>query len=117
MRDECEQLSSIAAVYQKHGKLRLAENSYKLIIDLREKNSDTDSLELAVTYYKLAEVNSDLGNYSKARPLYTKAVSIFEKHNGDHQLSALWYWDALVKLRSISDEKGLDWEGDLIREA
>lgn len=106
---ECEDLCKMAAIYAKHGRYRLAENSYKLAIAMREKNGD-DSLDLALAYYSLAELYSDQQQYEKAVPLFKQAVGIYEKQNPADALSILWYSDALAKLQKRFEEKSLAWQ-------
>lgn len=98
----------MAAVYSKHGQYRQAENSYKLAIAMGEKNGD-DTLDLAVTYYSLAELYSDQQQLDQAMPLYKKAVGIYEKQHPVDALSVLWYSDALGRLQKLMERNRSQW--------
>jgi hypothetical protein len=101
---ECADLTRIASFYKKHGKLSQAENSYRLIVAMREKNYDIDSLELGIAYYSLASVLADKSEFEGAKPLFRKAVEIYQKHDRSRMDNPLWYCDTLADLQALADE-------------
>jgi tetratricopeptide (TPR) repeat protein len=87
---EIRQLQIIAALYTKRSKLREAEAVYKSLLTIQEKHNGEFSPELALTCYQLAEVYAGFGQYACARPLYERAVNI---------------WESLVKLQLVKPEE------------
>jgi tetratricopeptide (TPR) repeat protein len=102
---ECAEMSRIGFFYKKHGKLPQAENTFRLIVEMREKSGDSDSLELGMTYYALASIYADQCKFEAAKPLYKKAVEIYQKHDRANIDNVLWYSVALADLQSMSEKK------------
>jgi tetratricopeptide (TPR) repeat protein len=103
---EIRQMRTIAALYTKRSKLREAEAVYKSLLTIQEKHNGEFSPELALTCYQLAEVYADLGQYISARPLYERAVCIWE-NLGKLKLvkpeETIFFMDALVALQTNNE--------------
>jgi tetratricopeptide (TPR) repeat protein len=103
---EIRQLRTIAALYTKRSKLREAEAVYKSLLSIQEKHNGEFSPELALTCYQLAEVYADLGQYICARPLYERAVTIWESL-GKLKLvkpeETIFFMDAMVALQTNNE--------------
>jgi tetratricopeptide (TPR) repeat protein len=103
---EIRQMRTIAALYTKRSKLREAEAVYKSLLTIQEKHNGEFSPELALTCYQLAEVYADLGQYICARPLYERAVCIWESL-GNLKLvkpeETIFFMDALVALQTNNE--------------
>ena len=103
---EIRQLRTIAALYTKRSKLREAEAVYKSLLTIQEKHNGEFSPELALTCYQLAEVYADLGQYVCARPLYERAVNIWEnlvKLQLVKPEETIFFMDALVALQTNNE--------------
>src|SRR5262249_23616292 len=88
--------------YKKSGKLREAENAYRVALGCYEKSAQSDPLELAYCLYNLAELYSDQLQFDKARPLYNRAVEIWHSLQLGTQFSApsaLLHAEALTKMQ------------------
>jgi tetratricopeptide (TPR) repeat protein len=98
---EVKQLKMIAALYKKRSLLREAEHVYKTVISLQEKYLGFCHAEVALTCYQLAEVYSDLGQYALARPLYARAVEVWQDLatlNLIQPTETVFFMDALTAL-------------------
>lgn len=105
---EVRQLKLIAALYTKRSKFREAESVYKAVLVIQEKYLGEFSPELALTYYQLAEVYSDLNQYVQARPLYEKAVHIWEKLGALGMIKpqeTIYFMDSMVALQLASEHE------------
>jgi tetratricopeptide (TPR) repeat protein len=103
---EIRQMRTIAALYMKRSKFREAETVYKSLVTILEKHSGKFSPELALTCYQLAEVYAELGQYKCARPLYERAVNIWEnlgKLNLVKPEETIFIMDALVALQTNNE--------------
>lgn len=100
---ECKQLSKMASIYAKRGKYPQAENSYRLVIDMLEKNDEAYSLDLALAYFRLAELYSDQCKFSEAAPYYRRAVFVYQKVFPNEGTSALWYSIVLMKIQKLAE--------------
>jgi tetratricopeptide (TPR) repeat protein len=103
---EIRQLRTIAALYTKRSKMREAEAVYKSLLTIQEKHNGEFSPELALTCYQLAEVYADLGQYACARPLYERAVNIWEnlvKLQLVKPEETIFFMDALVALQTNNE--------------
>ena len=117
---EVKQLKMIAALYRKRSLLREAEHVYKTVISLQEKYLGFRHAEVALSSYQLAEVYADLGQYALAKPLYTRAVQVWQDlaaMNLIKPAETVFFMDALTALElqknhEAAGEQGEDEEGD-----
>ena len=103
---EVRQMNTIAALYTKRSKFREAEHIYKTIIAMQEKYLGVYSTEIALSCYQLAEVYSDLGQYTQARPWFERAVEIWEDLGRVQTIKpeqTIYFMDALIALQMRSE--------------
>lgn len=108
---EVGQLKLIATLYKKRSLLREAEHVYKTVISLQEKYLGFCHAEVALSCYQLAEVYSDLSQYSLARPLYARAVEIWQNLavlNLIKPAETVFFMDALTALQIEQDREAAE---------
>jgi tetratricopeptide (TPR) repeat protein len=108
---EVRQLKTIAALYVKRSKLREAEGVYKAVLKIQEAQLGQFSPDIALTCYQLAEVYTNLLQYSAARPLFEQAVKIWEILSGLELIKPeenIFFMDALVALQLHQSTEHVD---------
>ena len=76
------ELNNLAEVYRLDGRAPDAERFYPRALDMRERKSGSDHLNLAIVRSNLARLYADQARFADAEPLYRQALEAREKAVG-----------------------------------
>ncbi len=87
--DDWQQLADDAEKYQQEGQLENAEESWKRAVAVSEKFGDKDDRYIG-SLHALAQLQSNLGQYTDAQDNFLKVISIEDKYHKGEFLGLAW---------------------------
>jgi hypothetical protein len=93
------QIEALAAVQRKQGNFAQARSLYTCLIAMTRKSFGDKSEQLALNFYRLAEIYSDEGNYQAAQTYHHRATEIWLAAHPEQSADPRWGHRAMREMQ------------------